>query len=86
MICVVGPGSVVARLVGGGGVLLHPLTPLLANAKADQRRTIGTDLPLDSIRRLIQRLVRRGTQRSTQQRVSYLDRWHSPSHLHSRFA
>ena len=69
-----------------GRLLMPQATEKARNAKADQRRTIGTDLPLDSIRRLIQRLVRRGTQRSTQQRVSYLDRWHSPSHLHSRFA
>ena len=30
-----------------------------ANGKADQRRTMDSTIPLDSIRRLIQRLVRR---------------------------
>jgi hypothetical protein len=30
---------------------------LLANAKADQRRTTDSSTPLDSIRRLIQRVV-----------------------------
>ena len=58
MICVVGPGSVVARLVGGGGVLLHPLTPLLANVSDQRLATAGLATPRDSIASPLHRLVR----------------------------
>jgi hypothetical protein len=59
MICVVGPGSVVARLVGGGGVLLHPLTPLLANGKDQQLAALRLSTPQGVSARLLHRVVRR---------------------------
>ena len=50
-------GSANSPLVGGGLVMIQNGCGELPNAEADQRRTMGSTIPLDSIRRLIQRLV-----------------------------
>ena len=50
------------------GPAIHPFVSILgiiANGKADQRRTTDSASPLDSIRRLIQRLVRLAVLRRT---------------------